>query len=213
MVRPPKSDPEATVNAILNAVGRLLETHAIPRLSLRAIAREARVGLGTLTYYFPNREKLMEAALQSYYRETLALRDELLGSLDDECAARSVDDLLRELGGRLYRALCERKRWLALEQFLNQARGATTRAHQENWLAPSLDRAVSVLAPLTGRSAREIRLGVQSLVFTAMRYATLDRDGLAVVLGIEPAEVPQHADARVEAHLGELTRSLLGDRR
>jgi TetR/AcrR family transcriptional regulator, cholesterol catabolism regulator len=58
---------------ILDAVLRLLARHGVSGLSIRAVAREAGVGLGLVNYYYEDKTSLIRAALNRIGEQDLAL--------------------------------------------------------------------------------------------------------------------------------------------
>ncbi len=84
--------------------------------------------------------------------------------------------------------------------------GALDVERREGFLLPFLDQVSQLVAPSSGRSAEELRLPLQSLVFLHGRYAIADADELMLVTGTSSS-----ADAvrAVEDHLVATARRLL----
>ena len=61
--------------AILEAVLRLLASEGISGLSMRAVAREAGVALGLVSYYFADKTSLISAALRRIGEQDVAILD------------------------------------------------------------------------------------------------------------------------------------------
>jgi len=75
---------------ILEAALRLLSQHGISGLNLRAVAREAGVGLGLISYYYEDKTTLIRAALLRIGEQDLAL-------LEPDPLLAPVDQLLTSL--------------------------------------------------------------------------------------------------------------------
>lgn len=73
------ANPQERVAGILDAALRLLATHGIAGVSMRAVAREADVGLGLVNYYYTDKHSLVCAALQRIEEEDVALLDPVPG--------------------------------------------------------------------------------------------------------------------------------------
>ncbi len=73
------ANPQERVEGILDAALRLLATHGIAGVSMRAVAREADVGLGLVNYYYTDKHSLVCAALQRIEEEDVALLDPVPG--------------------------------------------------------------------------------------------------------------------------------------
>ncbi len=85
---PRQSRSRATVEAIVEAAARILETDGFAGLSTNAVAERAGVSIGSLYQYFPRKEALIGALIA---RETTLL---LLDARDAEAAASGRDAAL-----------------------------------------------------------------------------------------------------------------------
>ena len=66
--------PEITSReAILAACRRITATRGLPAVSMRAVATEAHVALGTLYHYFSDKDELLIAAVESVWQDILRL--------------------------------------------------------------------------------------------------------------------------------------------
>ncbi|MEL6341368.1 MAG: hypothetical protein AAFP04_03745 [Myxococcota bacterium] len=203
MTRTSESNSETTIDAIVDAVSRLVGVLPIVKISFRRVASEAGVGLGTVTYYFPTRERLLEAALEHYYRNNRVLRDSLIAALQSS-QPLSLEQRLSRIARTVYLDFYDRRHWLALEQFVLHNQGGHSAVRREYWLGPSLDLAASALEPLIDLSASDIRIAIQSLIYSAVRFATMQREELAAILGVPASEVADGPEPRVEEHFGRL---------
>lgn len=86
-----------TRDDLLRVSRGLVERDGLSALSMRAVAEGAGVALGTMYNYFPSKSALLEASVESIWRDILPLRDDgrRLGFADE--AARLLGDFERGL--------------------------------------------------------------------------------------------------------------------
>jgi AcrR family transcriptional regulator len=185
MVRPKNADSEETWNRIIDAARQQLisdESGGID-VSVRQVALTAGVSLGTIHYYFPTKESLLEACLDAYY---VALR-ELAGELAlriGQCTRATARDVLGDAVRRTYRfALSERRR-LKLRAATNTQRGHLHPFRDEHVRGPYLDWFTPILAPLVDVDAVEIRMAFQTMSFVVMHYVLLCDAELEQIVGV-----------------------------
>jgi AcrR family transcriptional regulator len=139
---PVRSDAVRNRQALVDAATRLFAA-AVPEPSLRLIAREAGVGVGTLFRHFPTREALVEAVYQDQVRRLTEGADQLLAAGPPAVALRRWMDLFSE--------------WLATKNGMldtlraminNQQLGS---AHTRTELLAAIDKILAA-----GRAAGEI---------------------------------------------------------
>ena len=90
--RAPRADAARNREQLLAAATRVIAT-AGPEPSMRAIAREAGVGIATLYRHFPTRESLVDAVYQDQVVRLTAGARDLLGQLPPAAAMRRWMDL------------------------------------------------------------------------------------------------------------------------
>jgi AcrR family transcriptional regulator len=183
-MRPKNADSEDTWFRIVAAAREELvddEQGGID-VSVRSVATNAGVSLGTIHYYFPTKGSLLEACLDAYY--------EALGKVAAEVATRiqsATRETAKEAIGEgvrsIYRfELSERAR-LRLRATNNAHRG---RLHPDRHLhvrGPYLDTFTALLAPLVDADAEEIRLTFQTLTFSVMQYVLLSDEEIVQIAG------------------------------
>ena len=185
MVRPKDADSEETWNRIIAAARQELvddEGGGID-VSLRQVALTAGTSLGTIHYYFPTKESLLEACLEAYY---VAL-GELAGDLAErtgrgtrETAREVIDDCTR----RIYRfALSERPR-LRLRAATNTQRGRLHPFRDEHVRGPYLDWFTPIIGRLVDVDAGEVRMAIQTMSFVVMHYVLLCDAELEQIVGV-----------------------------
>ncbi len=97
MAHPVRSDAARNRQALIEAATRLfISAGADGEPSLRLIAREAGVGIGTLFRHFPTREALVEAVYQDQVRRLTDGADQLLAAYPPAQAMRRWMDLFTE---------------------------------------------------------------------------------------------------------------------
>ena len=84
---PLRADAQANHDLLLDSAARAFAEHGTGA-SLKAIAQDAGVGIGTLYRRFPTRERLVEATYRSEVARICAAVPDLLGSLAPEQALR-----------------------------------------------------------------------------------------------------------------------------
>jgi AcrR family transcriptional regulator len=116
---PPSRKGARRKTAIIDAALRLIGKEGIQGVSMRAVAAEASVPLGTVTYYFTDKEELIEAAfLRHTQRETARIVNAIAGLGDAVTSA----DVARGLAKFVVQGLSEYREQLITEyQFLSES--------------------------------------------------------------------------------------------
>jgi len=73
--RPKDADSAVTVERILKATHDLIQEQGVDGVSLRRVAAAADLAVGGVRYYFPTSESLLEAVLDDYHRQLLAMAE------------------------------------------------------------------------------------------------------------------------------------------
>ena len=94
-LRPPRADATRNRDQLLAAATRVFAS-ADSESSMRAIAREAGVGIATLYRHFPTRESLIDAVYRDQGERLTSGARELLGQLPPAAALRRWMDLFGE---------------------------------------------------------------------------------------------------------------------
>lgn len=110
-------DAAQTRARILAAASDIARSGDGTRVSVRAVAQRAGVGVGTLRYHFPTQRELFDAVLSAIYEEampddairdtTIAARDRLLACLRQVIAPIGTGMKAREAWGELFRAFID----------------------------------------------------------------------------------------------------------
>lgn len=188
MARPKDADKAATWNRIVSAARReLFETPGgMPDVSVRQVAASAAVGVGTIQYYFPTKEELLEACLDEYYVALDLLIREL--AVAGAGAAADPHAFIETAARRLYRFVLSERPQLMLRAVTNAQRGGLQPERQGAYF----DRFSELLSPMLGIDAAETRLTIQTMSFVMMQYAVLGEDDVARIAG-QGGEAGRHA--------------------
>jgi len=136
--RPRQARSAATVEAILEAAARILETRGPEGYTTNAVAELAGVSIGSLYQYFPNKEALTGALIQ---RETAVLLEEAGVALREESGRAALLALIRA-------AVAHQLRRPTLARILDFEEGRRPEAHG----VPSVrESGVAILADLLAR--------------------------------------------------------------
>jgi AcrR family transcriptional regulator len=146
-------------------------------VSLRKVAALAGVGVGTIHYYFPSKESLLEACLDEYYAALDLLVRELAASAAG--AASDPRAFIEVAARRLYRFVLAEHASLKLRAITNAQRGGLPAERRA--LYPS--DLIACLAPMFGIDAAETELTIQTMTFVMMQYALLGEDDIVQITG------------------------------
>lgn len=98
--RPSQARSRATVDAIVEAAARILESRGHDGFTTNAVAERAGVGIGTLYQYFPDKDSLVGALIA---RETSRLVEEAEAALTLPSGPAALDALMRAAVGHQLR--------------------------------------------------------------------------------------------------------------
>jgi TetR/AcrR family transcriptional regulator, regulator of biofilm formation and stress response len=194
---PPSRKGVKRKTAIIDAALRIIGTEGIQGVSMRAVAAEASVPLGTVTYYFGDKEELLEAA---FLRHTQRETARIVGAIEDLDGALTSADFARGLAGFVIEGLTEYREQLITEyQLLTEsARRANLRRASAAWLQSLTAHLEATVAALSSSSPKtDARLILAVL-------AGLEVDNLGARLGPADQQVIQELLERLLQGLGEL---------
>lgn len=208
MARPVNANPEATRRRILQAARSQFSIKGPGGTGLREVARRARVGLATVTHYFPSKQTLEDAVVAAIVEELSGLKASLMpppGSITDLHGA--VRQIIPVTCAYIRDHLPEVRTMMRLAV-------DSDRGHQEtvqHVLLPMLDQGQVILAALAGVPVEHARMVLLSLNHLIIRYALTDRRELVAVTGVAAGDgAHQRAWQRVEDHLVDLMFAALG---
>jgi AcrR family transcriptional regulator len=146
---PAHADPsDEREEAILAATLRILARGGLADVTHRAVAKEAEVSLGVITYRFASRDALLEAALHYCARREIATLD--------------------ALAAELTRCACDADTWIAS---FSQALAHRLRREREEVLAGFEMVLGSARHPSLRRGAREANEAYERIALVALRVA------------------------------------------
>lgn len=182
MVRPKDACSEETWNRIVSAARHeLVETdEGNVDVSVRQVATRAGVSLGTIHYYFPTKESLLEACLDTYYERLGALVVEL-APLATRSDTRAV---IEEAARRIYCFAVAERQCLKLRAKLNAQLGHLEPQRARQVRGPMLDAFASRIGSMGGLGVAEARLTIQTMTGLIMHLALLADADLEQIAGV-----------------------------
>ncbi len=192
-------DADARRREVAEAVFRVVRAHGLEQASLRNVADEAGLAIGSVRHYFTDHEELLTFALEELIdrveRRVLAQADRILAATTSEQRRAGVLDLLGELVPLDADRHDEAVVWL---EFSNAARTRPA-------LAPGARRLHAGIRMLVGKVLA--RSGVPDVPVETERLAAL-LDGLAVNAVLQPdLTTPDVVRSVLRRHVDALARS------
>lgn len=150
---PPSRKGAQRKSAIIDAALRIIGRDGIQGVSMRVVAAEASVPLGTATYYFSDKEELIEAA---FLRHTQRETTRIVKAITDLGGAPTGAALARGLADFVIEGLTDYREQLITEyQFLSElARRETLRRASTAWLQSLAAHLETVVAGLSSASPK-----------------------------------------------------------
>ena len=198
-----ESDPSATIDKIVEVARNMVSVEGATKLSVRRVAREARVSLGTVSYYFPSRGALVEACLDEQaeflYRMIAQYRERLA---DGEQLA----DIIEEIARLIFNMCLANRETVRLRQLELLSTPELPAEGRATFMYATLDHTATSIAQSLGVGVPEARFIVQSMANVIVRYALFAPGDLARVTGLSDAEQARRA---TEEHIAMLSRMLI----
>ncbi len=203
MARPVAADAEATKARILAAAVHLVSLRGVDGTTVRDIAAEARVSLATVLHYFGSKDGLYSAVVEAMDKQLGRLRDALIS---EARPGHTATEMVAAMAQRAWRFALDHRmaHRIILRAVLDN--GGMPDERIEKFVRPSLDDAENVLAPLLGIQPLQARLGVQTFVMLAARYAICSDDELKTITAKDSVD---DATAAVSDHLVAVACGLL----
>lgn len=199
--RPADANSAETYDRILAAaLAELMETTPRTGISVRRVAERAGVSLGTLQYYFENKQKLLEACLDGYYARLGALAGQLVDHFLQENTAAGAETIAFATR-RLYRFVRDERPLIELRLITNAMRGELAPERQREFMGQLIERAARVLEPHVAIDQLDARLSIQMLVAGIIRMALLSPSERLVLTGSETEEVVEDFVVRAALRL------------
>lgn len=203
MARPVAADAEATRARILAAAVRLVSLRGVDGTTVRDIAAGASVSLATVLHYFGSKDGLYAAVVEAMDKQLGGLREALIS---EARPGHSAEQMVSAMARRAWRFALDHQ--MAHRVILRAVidNGGMPDERIERFVRPSLDDAATLLAPLVGISPLQARLGVQSFVMLAARYAICSEGELLTITAKDNLD---DAVAAVSDHLVDVACGLL----
>ncbi len=208
MARPVDADSAETYESIVAAARTLLAEHGdVDSVSLRKVAAVASVSLGTIQYYFENKNALLEACLDGYYARLTALVGRLIPASTDP--KRTGRPFIEYIARELFDFACQERALVKLRVSTNAKRGELHPKRQAEFMGGMIKAAAEGLEPHIELSGPAARLAIQSAASVMSRMAVLtesERKTLTDRTGPE-------AHRAIEEHVVEAVVALLRPKR
>lgn len=203
MSRPARGSSEETFDRIVTAAKELVKERGASHLSLRGLASKTGLSLGTIQYYFPSREALIDHCVAVDDRRVddyfAAARQAIADGTPIADVAANIVRLAFGAGERHRETL--RLRILAVLEGPEPTTDAQSRI-----MLVQLRRSAALLAEASGMDILEARLLVQSISMLVGRYSVFTPEELSRISG---AETSQAATDLTADHLATMTRDLI----
>jgi AcrR family transcriptional regulator len=198
MARPKDAASEETWNKIVAAARDELgqDSSRGVDLSMRQIAARSGVSLGTIHYYFPTKDALLEGVLDAYHAALGTLAETMtreLAALTRENARAVIGRCLRQV----YRFARSERRMLKLTAFTNTQRGHIHPQRASRVHGPHLDLFSNLLAPFVDTDAFGVRMAFQTMTFVVMQYVLMADAEREQLVGTNDTR----AEAQIEEHI------------
>ncbi len=204
MARPPDADSAETYDRILQAAVDEIRTASPPTaISMRKVAERAEFSLGTLQYYFPKKDTLLEACLDEYHQRMKALGARLITEALSAKPPRTGRALIEPPIRAFYRFVREEPSLLQLRLITNTVSGELPAHRRMPMLGSLIGSAAKVLAEHVGIEAEDIPLTVQAVSLALTRFALMSDEEREVLAGTTD-------DTRFEEYLVAMSMRMLG---
>ena len=203
MGRPANADSSATFENIRDAALRLLNREGMEAVSVRRVAKEAGVAMGTLRYYFPSRGALLEACLDSYHQRLVTLEEHMTAHLrnsDDPRAA--VADTIRAA----FATIKMQPELQRLRLLTSMRQGELPKQRRIHLRGPFLRNAGAVLSEHSDNPANDMRMVVDSVMRLVAWYAACSDDETRDVSGEDSVEA---AREKLQEHVIKVALRLI----
>ena len=154
-------------------------------VSVRRVAKEAGVGMGTLRYYFPTREDLLEACLDCYHERLLVLEGQMVAHMSDSDDPRAAAEFAVRAAFTMTATQPELQR---LRMFTSMQHGELPAQRRLHVRGPFLDNAASALTKRSNDPASNMRLIVDSVMRLIGWYAACSNDEMRDITGEATAD-------------------------
>ncbi|MEM9187733.1 MAG: TetR family transcriptional regulator [Myxococcota bacterium] len=172
MARPKDADSAATFDSIIVAALEVLaEADSPSKLSVRKVAARAEVSLGTIQYYFPTKDSLLEACLDGYYERLALLGQKIVAGATSPAADKAayIEASVREL----YRFVRRERVAVGLRMATNTTKGQLHPQRQAEFMGSAIQAAATALTPFVDIEELDVRLSIQAMASILVRMALM----------------------------------------
>jgi AcrR family transcriptional regulator len=200
-MRPRDADSEQTHGRIMEAARALLEERGPDAVSLRGVARRAKMSVGSVSYYFSSRDELVETCLDEHYGRLSAIATR---HLDQFAAGKAIEETIRDAAKELYFFAFEERALVRLQLVSQAERGGLPPERIQNFHR----RVFQVISKRAGPLLAHPRpwLAIQTLVYAVVRFATLSSFERRLYTS---AESDEDANVIIADHVAELAIRIL----
>ncbi len=191
MARPANADSAETITRIISAALEELAQQEEPTApALRAVAKRAGVGLGTIQYYFETKETLLEACLDGYHDRLATLAGSLTVSVQHADSPSTTPTQVVDAAVAALFAFARKERGLLRFRAASTfSRGELAPLRQRDFMGGLSELAAEALAPHIGVPLLDARLAVHAMSAMIVRFALMSDAEVAWATGLrgEPA--------------------------
>lgn len=193
--------PTGTKERILRVALELLEQEGATALKIRAIAERASVSVSVVTHHFVNKQGLLDACKDWYYKGLGEVVRDVIATSQDGPMTQLIELAIRETF-RYSRAHMAVLRMLTRDVF---ADGGLIEPYQGVGERPHFNPVMDGFAPRLGLSPRRARVRLQAVSVVLTRFSTASDAELDSIFGAHGDEAVQSA----EDHVVEIASLLL----
>ena len=207
MARPANADSAETIARIIAAaLDELAQQDEPTAPALRAVAKRAGVGLGTIQYYFESKETLLEACLDGYHERLAALAGSLTSSLKQgDSPSTTAIDLVDAAVAALFAFARKERGLLRFRAAATFSRGELAPLRQRDFMGGLSQLAADALAAHVNVPLLDARLAVHAMSATIVRFALMSDAEVGWATGLSG----EAAHAAMSAYVPRAARRLL----
>jgi AcrR family transcriptional regulator len=200
-MRPRDADSEQTHARIMQAAHALLEESGPDAVSLRGVARRAKMSVGSVSYYFASRDELVETCLDEHYGRLSAIATR---HLDELATGKPIEAVMRDAARELYFFAFEERALVRLQLASHVEHGGLPPERIQSFHRRVFEAIAKRAGPLIAHPRPW--LAIQTLVYAVVRFATLSSFERRLYTS---TETDSEANAIIADHVAELTVRIL----
>lgn len=178
MARPKNADPAETYEQILCAARALIQDEGVAAVSFRRVAERSQRSVGAISYYFENREELLEACSEANYEWIAERVGTSLQRIQEGTQWRDeVPHFVREL----FRVTRENQGLVRLRILSTMRDEAIPKGRLGRRLLPQLERVAQALGG--SKAVIDVRLAAHTLELLVQRYGVHTDEECQAIVG------------------------------